>query len=390
MSLLCRGKLPLNLPYVGLDFVLGRDGRLYFLEANSVAAGIYYAELVSRRAAELMPELSPELKGSLTLVRDFVGMCSEYHRILRGRPMRTVAITVPERWKSYLARERKRLLEEFRATGVEAFFLKESSSEVRDSLLVATVGGREVIPDLIVRRTYKFPREVSQPVVTPSRAGKITGSKWKSYKALRKFIEIHPDATNWIALPETVLAKTPRRAKAVAERFLEDGKTVVIKPSRGCGGKGIVFIERRSELDSLPSQEDYWPAVVQEDVDVLPLLGYDGRPYRFDIRVYAYLGELAGGQIRRCSSPTDSGLADPNKYKVANVSSGGAIAPLLMGGSRLEEVYLPPGELRFKDRVITVEGASLRLGREISERLRLAVWLVVEALDSEIDRLSLP
>lgn len=355
-------------PYASLDFLLGEDG-LYFIEANAVSAGLYYTEMLARHVASRRPDLRDNLIGS-TIMEDFVKMCSDYHLWLTGREMRTLGISVPDRWKSYLGIERIELRRTAERMGFRAVFVRKKSSAIVGSTLVSFEEGCEVVPDLIVRRTFKFPVGIKQPVVNPSEAGIVTGSKWRTYKAVIKVTKSLPG----LKQPVTYLVKSFEDLKDASLSIMSGGREVVIKPSGEFGGRGITVIRSSDDLEMLRRSMSFSrPWVVQERVRTHPMRFEDGRAYPFDIRVYALNGRMAGAQVRRSSSEGNI---------VTNVSAGGHLAPLLLDCDEIGTTYVGRTEFRFPNRVITVDGVGIKLDKRTSDLLRRATMLI----SSEIER----
>jgi len=357
-------------PYASFDFLLGEDG-LYFIEANAVSAGLYYTEMLAKHVARRRPDLMDNLIG-LTIMEDFIELCSNYHLWLTGKRLRTLGISVPDNWKSYLGIERIELKQTAEKMGFKAVFIRKKSSAIIGSTLVSFEEGVEIIPDLVVRRTFKFPIGIKQPVINPSEAGIVTGSKWRTYKAVKEVIKMIPE----LKQPETHLVKSFDELEEASSSIISRGKEVVIKPSNEFGGRGITIIRNFNDLKILRNNIDFTkPYIVQERVRTYPIRFEDGKVYPFDMRVYALNGRIAGAQIRRSSSEDKI---------VTNISAGGHLAPLLLDGDDIESVPIGRTEFRFPNRVIIVDGVGVILDRRTSELLRRASMLISSEIEKAV------
>jgi glutathione synthase/RimK-type ligase-like ATP-grasp enzyme len=357
-------------PYASFDFLLGEDG-LYFIEANAVSAGLYYTEMLAKHVARRRPDLRDNLIG-LTIMEDFIELCSNYHLWLTEKRLRTLGISVPDNWKSYLGIERIELKQTAEKMGFKAVFIRKKSSAIIGSTLVSFEEGGEVIPDLVVRRTFKFPIGIKQPVINPSEAGIVTGSKWRTYKAVKEVTKMIPE----LKQPETHLVKSFDELEEASSSIISRGKEVVIKPSNEFGGRGITIIRNFNDLKILRNNIDFTkPYVVQERVRTYPIRFEDGKVYPFDMRVYALNGRIAGAQIRRSSSEDKI---------VTNISAGGHLAPLLLDGDDIESVPIGRTEFRFPNRVIIVDGVGVILDRRTSELLRRASMLISSEIEKAV------
>ena len=359
-------------PYASFDFLLGEDG-LYFIEANAVSAGLYYTEMLAKHVLMRRPDLKDNLTG-LTIMEDFIRLCSNYYLWLKGRRMRIMGISVPDSWKSYLGIERVELKRTAEKMGFKAVFVRKKSSAIIGSTLVSFEEGSGVIPDLVVRRTFKFPVGIKQPVINPSEAGIVTGSKWRTYKAVREVTKIIPE----LKQPETHFVKNFNDLEEASLSIMDKGKEVVIKPSSEFGGRGITVIRNPTDLRTLKNSINFTkPWIVQEKVRTYPIRFEDGRVYPFDIRAYAFNGRIAGVQVRRSSS---------EDRIVTNISAGGHLAPLLLDGDEIGPVHIGRTEFRFPGRVIVVDGTGIILDRRTSNLLREASVLISNEIEKAVMR----
>ncbi len=341
-------------PYASLDFVIGEEGVLYFLEANAVSGGLFYAMKLAEHVVRCRPDLREYFEDQLRIVDLFIDLCEDYCS-RSGFEMRKVAISVPEKWNAYMGMERRILRDRFRELGYRAFFVRKSEARYRGNLLCL----EDEVPDLIVRRTFKFPLGIAQPVVNPSEAGLGTENKWRTYKIVSKVLRDF----KLVKIPRTFLAKEKEELK----EFLAERGEAVVKLLKSYGGKGVRLVRSCDEILE-------WPVLVQERVNVPPLFLDNGRLRNFDLRVYVFDGKVVGAHLRTCPRSLDSSF-------VSNVSSGGNLVPVALCGDELRLEESEGLVLRYPKRDIIIEDSLLVLGEELSRELREASRRIVEAID---------
>ncbi|HDM23498.1 hypothetical protein DRO02_04260 [archaeon] len=383
-------------PYAGFDFLISRDGQLYFLEANGVAAGIAYVSFVARQLGRYVVDkrLLKMLMPNMKLLDRFVQMSITYYRFKTGseddKPL--VAITYPKHGSKFIEWEIRSIRNAFKNHGIEAYIVNKKNARMgKDGYLRIRINGYTLIPDLIIRRTLNFPDRTRQPMINPREVGEITKDKWITYKVVRDFLKKHPEYEGTFKLPETHFISSSNKLISRVYDMLDAHGSVVVKPVDGCGGKGITFIRsRKSVEDRLEpmverTEKRKSSIIVQEEVNVMPFQGFDGHMYAFDLRIYGLLGRFAGGHVRRSPLPRGSPDKDLEKKCVSNISSGGAFALLLLGGEKdLTMVPLTRIAYRFGGEKLPIEGNALILGGKLLENLRKAVtciaWAISEAV----------
>ncbi len=341
-------------PYASLDFIIGKDGALYFLEANAVSGGLFYTMKLAEHVVKCRPDLREHFEDQLKIIDLFIQLCEDYCS-RSGSDMRKVAIAVPERWNAYMGMERRAIRDRFGELGYKAFFVRKSEARYRGDLLCL---GDEV-PDLVVRRAFRFPVGIAQPVVNPSEAGLGTENKWRTYSLVSEALKDF----KLVKLPRTILA----RRREDLEEFLAERGEAVVKPLRSYGGKGVKLVKSCDEVSE-------WPVLVQERIEVPPLFLDSGRLRNFDLRVYVFDGEVVGAHLRTCPRSLSSCF-------VSNVSLGGNLVPVALCGEELRLERIEGLVLRYPKRDIVIEGSLLMLGEELSRELREASKRIVEAID---------
>ncbi len=317
-------------PYAGLDFLIDSEYNLVFLEANAVPGGIY----VMDRTNDIIRSIAPSLRKkilSINLVKSFVDMCIYYHnKITNQDSLSTVIVTTPIAGSPLLMPERSSIAQEFKKRNIDAFIVDRSKYFVKRNDFFAKIGSKNILPDIIVRRNTSFPKNIRQPTINKSEIGIITGSKFRTYNVVMKKSATLLSA---IRIPKTFYAKDPNKALILAEEMLKECDEIVIKPNRGEGGQDILFISNISDVECKLKRTYKGKKVsllVQEAINTSKIR-IDGKKYAFDIRVYAYLGELVGLHIRRAVIPISSSKSEISM--ISNISRGGRYVPVIAGDS---------------------------------------------------------
>lgn len=316
-----------NYPYAGLDFLLDSEYNLVFLEANAVPGGIYVMDRTNDIVRTIAPSIRKKIS-NISLVQSFVDMCIYYYnKSSEQDSLRRAAITTPIAGAPLLMPERCSIADEFRRRNIEAFIVDRSKYFVKHNKFFVKVGAKNIMPDIIVRRNTAFPKNIRQPTINKSEIGTITGSKFRTYRVIMKKLD------TLVRIPKTFYAKSLNRAIVLAEKMLEECDRIAVKPNKGEGGRGILFISNASDVESKLKRMyrgKRISLIIQEAIDVLKIK-LNNKQYVFDIRVYAYLGELVGLHIRRPGMPVGGSSAE--KSMISNISRGGRYIPVIMGDS---------------------------------------------------------
>jgi len=380
-----------NYPFAGYDFMIGSDGKLYFLEANAVAGGIFVIELVYKIIRKYLPSRLARLSENLgRLVEDFVKMSITFHTMLKNYLPKTAIVTIPVERLGLLNPEREYIAYVLRSYGLQSWTVPRTKFRIKNGYLIADIDGMSVTPDIIIRKTINFPKNLKQVVINPSEVGKITGSKWKTYLVVQDLLKRKPYLQDILHLPLTFYAKNAYKALERARELLEMKKQAVIKPVRGQGGKGIVIIGDSDELEKKMCRlNEKGKYIVQEKIHPLYILSSDKYQYAFDVRVYAYLGEMAGIQIRRAPIPINLAEKNLEKALVSNISSGGTFVFVAMDYEYkgfIRYYKIPKKALPFGNRVINIDENVLIFGRDLLYKLRMIARELTIALSNAVER----
>ena len=366
----------MNYPYAGLDFILSEDGQLYFIEANAVAGGIGVITTVYNRLRKYIPMKLYPYNDHLSMLVRLFAEASIIHHIFRTNTIpKKGIVTVPIARKGLLNLERRMIARELANYGVETYLVVSDKIRVKNNLITAEIGNKEIIPDIVIRRTLNFPKKIAQTVINPSEVGKITGNKWRTYKVVVEAIKNNEILRSTIRIPITFYAKNLAEIENRSRELLEMGKSVIIKPVKGQGGKGVLVIGGERELESklslLNKKTKY---LVQEKIESLKIIE-NNKPYAFDIRVYTYLGKLVGIQFRRAPHPITPKNSQLEFQTVCNISAGGAFGLILMDNrfNGLVRYYgIPKNYIPFGDKLIETSQNVLIFGKKLMWRLNRA------------------
>ena len=109
-------------------------------------------------------------------------------------------------------------------------------------MLHVRLGSLIYTPDMIIRRNTGFPKGLRQIVINTSETGLITGSKFRTYRFVKRYLDSMPQYKDIFRMPLTHYAKRVRNIRTIAEDMLREGKKVVIKPPNKSGMRGLRII----------------------------------------------------------------------------------------------------------------------------------------------------
>ncbi len=369
----------LHYPFAGLDFLLDEDLNLVFIEANSVPGGLYVMNCTNRLLCDLAPQLRYYLPG-IDFIEVFVDMCICYYEYIRGRRPRRVVVTSPVNRPPLLMPERASIASCFRRRGIDCIISDRSKYFVKSNMLHVRLGSLIYTPDMIIRRNTGFPKGLRQIVINTSETGLITGSKFRTYRFVKRYLDSMPQYKDIFRMPLTHYAKRVRNIRTIAEDMLREGKKVVIKPNIGEGGKNIFFVDSFHRLEHVLKKIDRMNIrsfVIQEMINTYKVR-INSELYTFDIRAYGLLGEFIGGHIRLAGRPVGRGAVED--WAISNISRGGMYLPVFFDGSLNIIRWNNKRRIVYPFRHIIVDNHALCLDRKILEKLRLAVRIIVEAI----------
>ncbi|MHA1609150.1 MAG: ATP-grasp domain-containing protein [Candidatus Njordarchaeales archaeon] len=381
-------------PYEGYDFLLGRDGCLYFLEANAVPAGIYVLSVITRMQYNDLPPYEKHLANDLVKFVDrFAEMVLIYYYYERGESPQTAIVTVPPHREGFLNPERIAISYALRRKGIRSWVVGKSKLIYENGFVyfLDPKNHEEIYPDLIIRRSFDFPKKVKQIVINPSEVGYITGSKIRTYKVISKLLDSLPELAKYVKIPFTLYSRSLNKVTRYVEEILEMGKRVVVKPASGSGGEGIIVINSKEELESKKgllekSARNKKYLMVQELILPAPILIKGNRYYAFDIRAYGFMGRLVGLHLRRAPIPIDTNSLDLDYYNVvSNVSAGGVPIIALMdrrSKKDLRFIRTKKYTLRMADKVFRTDDYVTIVGGELLRRIEYIVRVFSKAISS--------
>ncbi|MHA1617427.1 MAG: ATP-grasp domain-containing protein [Candidatus Njordarchaeales archaeon] len=381
-------------PYEGYDLLLGRDGYLYFLEANAVPAGIYVVSVIARIQGRFLPPYEKNLvKDVAKLVDRFVEMCLLHYYYERNEWPRTAMVTVPPHRESFLNPERIAISYALKRRGIKSWIVGKSKILARNSYagFIDPETGNEVYPDLIIRRSFDFPKGLKQVVVNPSEVGYITGSKIRTYNVVTKLLNSNQELVKYLRIPLTWYSRSGNKILRYVEELLEMGKKAIIKPASGSGGKGIIVINSREELEAKKGEiekeiQNGKYLLVQELVPIMPVLLSNNLHYAFDIRVYGFMGRLVSVHLRRAPAPINNGCL---RYEnvVSNVSAGGSPILALIDPTSKESIRVVKsrgGVLRIADKTFQLDDHVVVIGGSLLKKLEVIVLELSKAISEAV------
>ena len=366
-----------SFPFAGLDFMVDKNGKLVFLEANSIPAGAGITYYVSNLIQEKFIGKVMDLEDPNMDVLDILKLL--LFKLLEWDTDSTILFTRPKNViKRFLEFDRFIISKYLRFYGFDVREKTLSELHIRDGVVYFRDGSSVIAPDLIFRRVFGFPKKVRQYVFNPSEAGGITQNKFKVHEIIRNVARYSND------FYQPIYFKVNNRAQLIEalEDIFSMGKDAVIKPLNGYGGKEVKIIRNGSFVKRLAERFKSYPLLVQEKIDTMPIESGDGSKYYFDIRSIVFGGKFAGFQLRRSSKPIDSYGND--KY-ITNVSAGGSYVHAFVG----EVDIMGSRNLGFK--VLKIIDSSLNLDGNVAvfdykffKRLERASILITRTLAREI------
>lgn len=378
-----------NYPFEGYDFIIGRDKQLYFIEANSVPGGLSVITTVYKILKKhLPPKLLRAAQFYDRLVLDFAEMSVLYHIFTKNYYPENVIVTVPKERRGLLSPERAYIAWVFQKLGLKSKMVFTDEIYADGNIIVHKDRfGNEIIPDIIVRRTFNFPKNIIQTVINPSEIGKITGNKWKSYQIVRDLIRHNDNLRNIVKVPLTFHAKNSDHAIGMARELIEMGKEVIIKPTNGMGGKGILYISSENELEKKKLHiKERTKYVVQEKIDCYPFISTGNNIYAFDVRAYGFMGNLMALQIRRASMPLTIKKIGEDSI-VSNISRGGTFVFVIEDSNFngfIKFLKIEKKKLALPHRIIDIDNSVVLVGKQLIDKIRLAVKMLTMAFSGAV------
>ncbi len=381
-----------NYPFAGYDFIIGRDGHLYFIEANAIPGGLSVITHAYRLLKWHLPPRYRKLGSYLEKIVEMFAKMSIIHHVLNsGNMPRYAIITVPKDRKDLLNPEREYINYMLRAMGVKSWLVNLADCYVKDGKIIAKINGEgDISPDLIIRRSSGLPKGLRQTVINPTEIGVITGNKQKTYDTIINAPN-NRILNKIVRIPKTYYAKSPDDIIKYSREILDMGKPVIVKPINGKGGEDIIIIKNKEDITyKIRHAKIRRKYLVQEIVEPVPFPAHDGYVYAFDVRVYAFLGYLLAVQIRRAPFPLNvhGSINLTEKNIVSNISAGGTLGLVLLDpdfDGMIKYVNTPSKVLPLPHRRILIDGKVLVFGERLIRMLTMAVRELTIALSNAVE-----
>jgi len=319
-NLISRNIIDIVYPVAGLDFLVDSDGKLVFLEANSVPAGLgiisYISQYFDRKYSSKISELY-----------DFNSfILGRFYRLVKKLSLGNgkVIMLVPNDFKGILNFDRELIFNYLKKRGVNIRRCTNKQIILKGNKILFNVNGEVFSPSVIIRRVFSFKKCLKVNVINPSETGSITQNKWKTFSILMRKL----GKSTYFYLPETILVEKVEQLYDALDYFMSKGKKVILKPLKGHGGKGITIIDKMDKKISKKIKILKTPILVQEKIETMGFQSYDRKKYFFDIRSFIIGGKFAGMQLRRSPKPISS---NDKKGIITNISSGGHYVHVFLG-----------------------------------------------------------
>ena len=294
--------------YLGLDFIIRKDGKIYIIEGNSSPGGtLEYKSLYGN--VKPLEDLAKHIKSNVDTPK--------------------VMLLYP---KSFY--ERNKEIIHFK----ERLISKKLKCDIciyedRNHGKFVDIHGNVFEPNVIITPRIKFKKIYKNfIIVNPLSVSKITSDKYLFYKAMKKY---------GLNTPETFLVlKKKRIIDLVAKNKHLFNSGLVIKPRCGFGGKKVHVLDSIKDLKNVKIGKGWW--VLQERI--LPEL-IDGKFW--DIRIFVVGHRPVGGFIRVSKRPVVN-LSRGGKAKKLSKKLFRKIAPIAKKASEAIEKYATKSEIHRK------------------------------------------
>jgi len=375
----------INYPYAGIDFLIDADLKLVFLEANAVPGGIYVMSLANKLVFDLAPSLRDSIL-TIDLVREFVDMCIDYYDfVTNGECLKRAIVTTPMNGAPLLMPERISIYSYLRMRGIECYIVDRTAFRVENNTLMARIGSRVFHPQLIVRRNTAFPKGLRQVVVNRSEVGLITGSKYRTYRVIEKYLAGRGYLGKFIRVPKTYFSNRMDDALAKIDSILRDSDVAVVKPNSGSGGKHVYFIHNSADAESrIRKILNHCKSIVIQEAIETHRLRINGADYVYDVRVYGFLGRLIDLHARRPKEPV--GTRDYMDYwAVSNISRGGIYVPIFSSEEFGVSRWTNRPQVVLPQKKILLDNHALLIDKKFMRVLETATMEIISAISQAAD-----
>jgi hypothetical protein len=252
-----------NFLFAGIDLILGKDNKIYFIEANS----------------------SPGAFKSYIKIYNHCAPVRELCEFLNKKRLKKLAVISKMRWDKSVVSGRFRKLFKGKIYICD-YERNKTNLSVGDGHLIDNKGKR-IMPDAVLRVAAgltKAQEKAGITVINPSSILYITLDKIKAKKAVEKYTQVK--------VPKYFLVKKRKDVK----RILENNKKLfsngfVLKPRRGQRSRDVFIYKSYKRIPS--DFRIQRPMILEELIDPLPLF----KKEFFEIRSIAVNGKYVGSMV---------------------------------------------------------------------------------------------
>lgn len=377
--------------YAGLDFLLTPDEKIYFLEANPDASGVYFINLMLeylriRKTDKKLYRLN--INFPKRFVESLIKFYSNYKRKFPNR----IGIFFDKESPQFLQDEYLYLKNLLISFGYDSILFTSEHIMNKNNKLYVKFGDTLINVDLIISRADGLPENIEQPVINPPIVNKIVRNKLYLEYIVYNYLIKHGYSTNKYRLPKTVLIRDLNDLKEKSKLDIFGDTGYILKPISGRWGLDIIIAKNRKQLMNKISRigakwfKSKAPFILQEWIPVKPFRAGDRKEYVYDIRIYALNGELAGGFCRRAPKPLNSKYSLESRY-ISNITRGGSIINLLIGCNDYSIIKLGEIYITSRDRIIFVDAHGLCINKKILDVLTEYTTIISKAIEEEVKRL---
>jgi len=252
-----------NFLFAGIDLILGKDDKIYFIEANS----------------------SPGAFKSYIKVYDHCAPVRELCKFLNKKGLKKLAVISKQKWDKSMVSGRFR--KQFKGKIYICDYERNKKNlSIGDGHLIDTKGKR-IKPDAVLRVAAGVTRAQEKAgiiVINPSSILSVTLDKIKAKKAVEKYTKVR--------VPKYFIVKHKKEVK----RILEKNKKLfsngfVLKPRKGQRSRNVFIFKNYSKIPS--DFRIQKPMILEELIDPLPLF----KKEFFEIRTIAVNGKYVGSML---------------------------------------------------------------------------------------------
>ncbi len=376
-----------NYLYAAVDFVIDKNDKAVFIEANDCPLAPYFIELKKKIWQMQAPCESrfAEINHLSRLLQTFTKF-REFD--LDRRNNLFVAIICKSRnLKKAIRQEIDFLIKIFADNGIRCKWFIPSDVEIRNDILY--IKKTNEIPDVVFKRNFNFPNvSIKQPIVNDHNVRNLVNSKHAVYNLLSKYVD-----ENKIAMPQTFVCNDLDSLVAALYELSSQKKNIVLKPNKGYGGNNIFFIDGFKELESTANKnklnrivslmKEGETFIAQEFIETKLFESDDKKNYRYDLRVMVYNGKFAAIEGRRAKSSYTSRNITTNF--ISNIARGGKDLLVVHGDNvAIDTVDLTTNKIGHFE----VDNKAIYLHTDLFHELQEQAEFIVQKIDVEISRIK--